>query len=78
MDVTFFEQQPFYPKHDIQGENSVIHEYQLWDITTIEQTSFPSLSSSDSFLQDPIPNLHPTQNTHLTKQNSLPALDTGQ
>ena len=30
MDVTFFEHQSYYPKPDIQGENT--REYQLWDI----------------------------------------------
>ena len=30
MDVTFFENQSYYPKFDIQGENS-IHEYQFWE-----------------------------------------------
>ncbi|XP_042971975.1 uncharacterized protein LOC122304021 [Carya illinoinensis] len=32
MDVTFFEQQPYFPKSDIQGETNFIQEYQLWDI----------------------------------------------
>ncbi|RVW80146.1 Retrovirus-related Pol polyprotein from transposon TNT 1-94 [Vitis vinifera] len=31
MDVTFFETQPYYPKNDIQGENST-QEYQFWDL----------------------------------------------
>ena len=36
MDVTFFENQPYHPKTNIQGENRVIpntisaQEYQLW------------------------------------------------
>ena len=32
MDVTFFEQEPFYTKTNIQGGN-FSKEYQLWDIT---------------------------------------------
>ncbi|RVX14379.1 Retrovirus-related Pol polyprotein from transposon RE2 [Vitis vinifera] len=31
MDVTFFETWPYYPKNDIQGENST-QEYQFWDL----------------------------------------------
>ncbi|KAJ4703138.1 Retrovirus-related Pol polyprotein from transposon TNT 1-94 [Melia azedarach] len=46
MDVSFFEQQPYYPKSDIQGENFT-HEYQLWDIETLE-TSFSNHSPMSS------------------------------
>lgn len=37
MDVTFFENQPFYTNTDIQGENFT-QEYQLWDIDMLEST----------------------------------------
>ncbi|KAL6319870.1 hypothetical protein AAG906_036940 [Vitis piasezkii] len=39
MDVTFFETQPYYPKNDIQGENST-QEYQFWDLESF--VSHPS------------------------------------
>lgn len=31
MDVTFFENQPYYPKSDIQGEHTT-QEYQFWEV----------------------------------------------
>ncbi|RVW98278.1 Retrovirus-related Pol polyprotein from transposon TNT 1-94 [Vitis vinifera] len=43
MDVTFFENQPFYPKTAIQGENWSTNEFQFWE-TEISTTS--PLSSS--------------------------------
>ncbi|RVW39094.1 Retrovirus-related Pol polyprotein from transposon RE1 [Vitis vinifera] len=43
MDVTFFENQPFYPKTAIQGENWSTDEFQFWE-TEISTTS--PLSSS--------------------------------
>ncbi|RVW60619.1 Copia protein [Vitis vinifera] len=43
MDVTFFENQPFYPKTAIQGENWSTDEFQFWE-TKISTTS--PLSSS--------------------------------
>ena len=39
MDVTFFEQQPYFSKSDIQGETNFIQEYQFWDIE--ESSHFP-------------------------------------
>ena len=38
MDVTFFETQPYYPKIDIQGENST-QEYQLWNLESFSESS---------------------------------------
>ena len=43
MDVTFFEQQPYYPRSNIQGENYT-QEHQLWDI----EANIPNLSHSPS------------------------------
>ncbi|KAL6316992.1 hypothetical protein AAG906_026686 [Vitis piasezkii] len=37
MDVTFFETQPYYPKNDIQGENST-QEYQFWDLESFNES----------------------------------------
>ncbi|RVW64572.1 Retrovirus-related Pol polyprotein from transposon TNT 1-94 [Vitis vinifera] len=37
MDVTFFETQPYYPKNDIQGENST-EEYQFWDLESFSES----------------------------------------
>ncbi|RVW61484.1 Retrovirus-related Pol polyprotein from transposon RE2 [Vitis vinifera] len=37
MDVTFFETQPYYPKNDIQGENST-QEYQFWDLESLSES----------------------------------------
>ncbi|RVW71043.1 Retrovirus-related Pol polyprotein from transposon RE1 [Vitis vinifera] len=37
MDVTFFETQPYYPKNDIQGENST-QEYQFWDLELFSES----------------------------------------
>ena len=48
MDMTFFEDQPFYPKTDIQGENSqkTSLEYQFWDCYPDHNTHSGSLPSS--------------------------------
>ncbi|RVX04964.1 Retrovirus-related Pol polyprotein from transposon TNT 1-94 [Vitis vinifera] len=37
MDVTFFETQPYYPKNDIQWENST-QEYQFWDLESFSES----------------------------------------
>ena len=37
MDVTFFETQPYYPKIDIQGENST-QEYQFWNLESFSES----------------------------------------
>ncbi|RVW87157.1 Retrovirus-related Pol polyprotein from transposon TNT 1-94 [Vitis vinifera] len=37
MDVTFFETQSYYPKNDIQGENST-QEYQFWDLESFSES----------------------------------------
>ncbi|RVW63053.1 Retrovirus-related Pol polyprotein from transposon TNT 1-94 [Vitis vinifera] len=37
MNVTFFETQPYYPKNDIQGENST-QEYQFWDLESFSES----------------------------------------
>ncbi|RVW23954.1 Retrovirus-related Pol polyprotein from transposon TNT 1-94 [Vitis vinifera] len=37
MDVTFFETQPYYPKNDIQEENST-QEYQFWDLESFSES----------------------------------------
>ena len=60
MDVTFFENQPFYPKTDIQGETPRTQEYQFW---VAENTAkYPTLPLSTS-----------TPNTPKTSQSeSLP------
>ena len=46
MDVTFFEQQPYFSKSDIQGETNFIQEYQLWDI---EESSHFSPNSDQPY-----------------------------
>lgn len=55
MDVTFFENQPFYPKTPIQGENSITQEYQFWEKQNSE--SNPSLGP---IITEPIPEYVPT------------------
>lgn len=73
MDVTFFDEQPFYPKSDIQGENSM-EEYHLCYMVPntsvfssvsnpIAPNLVPTVSSSDEsnpnlFLVSPIYNPH--------------------
>ncbi|KAK3041977.1 hypothetical protein RJ639_002285 [Escallonia herrerae] len=46
MDVTFFENQSFYPKTSIQGENSATSkdEYQFWHLYNESTDSFPLIS----------------------------------
>ncbi|RVW54694.1 Retrovirus-related Pol polyprotein from transposon TNT 1-94 [Vitis vinifera] len=46
MDVTFFEQQSYFSKSDIQGETNFIQEYQLWDI---EESSHFSPNSDQPY-----------------------------
>lgn len=41
MDVTFFEDIPFYPNYVIQGENN-IHEFQNWDWTYLMNSDSPT------------------------------------
>ncbi|KAK2452382.1 putative mitochondrial protein [Trifolium repens] len=65
MDVTFFENQPFYTKTDIQGENFT-QEYQLWDIDTLES------GESSLHVSPQIDQTDPTMSTHLLP---LPVLD---
>ncbi|RVW97655.1 Retrovirus-related Pol polyprotein from transposon TNT 1-94 [Vitis vinifera] len=74
MDVTFFENQPFYPKTAIQGENWSTDEFQCWE-TEISTTS--PLSSSlppqtDTTLSDPENNSLdvPSVTLELTTQGS--------
>ena len=43
MDVTFFENQPYYPKYDIQGEHTT-QEYQFWE-TKITSSNIQTLES---------------------------------
>ena len=40
MDVTFFENQPYYPKSDIQGEHTT-QEYQFWEIESSSRIESP-------------------------------------
>ena len=60
MDVTFFEQPPYYPKSNIQGENFT-QEYQLWDIESeILNSSFDLPSSQTKLPNISIPpNIEP-------------------
>ena len=46
MDVSF-EQQPYYPKTDIRGENCT-QEYQLWEIDALDSSSVHDPSSIES------------------------------
>ncbi|KAK2993290.1 hypothetical protein RJ640_022129 [Escallonia rubra] len=72
MDVTFFENQSFYPKTSIQGENSAPSkdEYQFWHLYNESTDSFPLIShinpenniESTSQKDKSPPNFH-TQNT---------------
>ncbi|RVW90198.1 Retrovirus-related Pol polyprotein from transposon TNT 1-94 [Vitis vinifera] len=77
MDVTFFENQPFYPKTAIQGENWSTDEFQFWE-TEISTTS--PLSSSlppqiDSTLSIPknnsldVPAVTPKSTTQGSKED---------
>ena len=59
MDVTFFEEQPFYPKTDVQGENC-IEEHLFW--------SYPNFSSPPSQL---VPTTSPPD--HLVPIDSSPS-----
>ncbi|RVW94063.1 Retrovirus-related Pol polyprotein from transposon TNT 1-94 [Vitis vinifera] len=83
MDVTFFENQPFYPKTAIQGENWSTDEFQFWE-TEISTTS--PLSSSlppqtDSTLSVPennsldVPSVTPESTTQGNSNNGLDDLD---
>ena len=42
MDVTFFENIPYYPKTHIQGEKPMNQEYQFWDDIPV---SLPKIES---------------------------------
>lgn len=55
MNVTFFENQPFYPISDIQGEQFT-QKYQLWDMNTSPLMS-PNISPSSVVLEFPTPEL---------------------
>lgn len=66
MDVTFFEHQPYYPKSDIQGENSYTQEYQLWD--EISDLDTPHTSSN------PVNTQIETVSTH-QNEPTVPYLD---
>ncbi|KAK2972599.1 hypothetical protein RJ640_007068 [Escallonia rubra] len=59
MDVTFFENQSFYPKTSIQGENSATSkdEYQFWHLYNASTDSFPLIS-----------HINPENNTESTSQ----------
>lgn len=76
MDVTLFENQLYYPKPEIQGEN--IREYQLWNI--VRQSKNPtclSLPQSNS-IQDfqPLPSQPQPETTNYTKhQQQTQSLD---
>ena len=66
MDVTFFEDQLFYPKPAIQGENQAAnHEYQFWDCYPNHSThpvllpTNPSLLHSPQISYGPPPNHNP-------------------
>ena len=64
MDVTFFENQPFYLKTAIQGENWSIDEFQFWE-TEISTTSPLSSSTPPQIAAVPVP-----------ETTALPALET--
>ena len=55
MDVTFFEQQPYFSKSDIQGETNFIQEYQLWDIEESSHFSPNSDQPCPSLNRESIP-----------------------
>ncbi|KAL5779663.1 hypothetical protein ACOSQ2_010400 [Xanthoceras sorbifolium] len=72
MDVTFLEQNPYYPKADIQGEKSA--EYQSWDIPIIPDPQIPNEPQSDSQQHENSPpntptpkqpHIQPTQNSEI-------------
>ncbi|KAL5851107.1 hypothetical protein ACOSQ3_006225 [Xanthoceras sorbifolium] len=72
MDVTFLEQNPYYPKADIQGEKSA--EYPSWDIPITPDPQIPNEPQSDpqqhdnsppNTLTPKQPHIQPTQNSEI-------------
>ena len=57
LDVIFFEDKPFYPKSDIQGESSITREYQFWALvlsTLPSQSIVPSRFDTSSLQPESI------------------------
>jgi len=77
MDITFFENKPFYPNSVIQGETTTAHESQNWDWTSLID-SVPSPISYNPV--DPLTNPQPTAGSsrpstpHTTSPASLESL----
>ncbi|PKA63925.1 Retrovirus-related Pol polyprotein from transposon TNT 1-94 [Apostasia shenzhenica] len=67
MDVTFFENQSYFPKSEIQGENS--REYQIWDLLQDTQAVLPSTEDTQAVFPSTEPNPD-TQPTPLEEPNS--------
>ncbi|RVX00496.1 Retrovirus-related Pol polyprotein from transposon TNT 1-94 [Vitis vinifera] len=77
MDVTFFENQPFYPKTAIQGENWSIDEFQFWETeistTSLLSTSLPPQTDSTLFVPKnnslDVPSVTPELTTQGSKED---------
>lgn len=64
MDVTFFENQPYYPKVAIQGERTQIEqESQLWPIAEIEMDTVETLETASPIIEH-------TSETHETEPSN--------
>ena len=63
MDVTFFEEQPYYHKTNIQEETQR-NEYQLWDIDTLESTYAPTIEPAEQLSEIAINQLKKPLKTH--------------
>ena len=59
MDVTFFEEQPFYPKTDVQGENQT-QEHLFWSFPESNPSSLPM-----STINPPAPTANPPIISHV-------------
>ena len=72
MDVTFFENQPYYSTIDIQGENR-IQEYQFWEIETMtEPQTLESVIVHNSNPIPPAPSLSFQTNEFIDTEPSTP------
>ena len=72
MDVTFFENQPYYSTIDIQGENR-IQEYQFWEIETMtEPQTLESVIVHNSNPIPPAPSLPLQANEFIDTEPSTP------
>ena len=67
MDVTFFENEPFYPKTSIQGENWSTDQFQFW---VPENPTIPLSSSLPSQTADTLPVPVPETTTFPIPENN--------